>query len=93
MHRAKTNNQGLLTRRQNGPDATSRWIDFQKTSLNQDEELKVLIVFLISKDIPKIVILSKDLKNKNTNKFINVKNKLEKRLSQDTTVNVETKRG
>jgi len=30
-HRAKTNNQGQLQRRQNGFDATSRWIEFQKT--------------------------------------------------------------
>ena len=30
-YRIKTNNQELLIRKQNESDATSRWIEFQKT--------------------------------------------------------------
>ena len=32
-YRIKTNNQELLIRKQNESDATSRWIEFQKTRL------------------------------------------------------------
>ena len=34
----KTNNQELLTRKENESDATSRWIEFQKTNLNEGHE-------------------------------------------------------
>jgi len=40
-HRTKTNNQELLIRKENGPDATSRWIEFQKTSLTWGSEWKM----------------------------------------------------
>ena len=36
-YRIKTNNQELLIRKQNESDATSRWIEFQKTN----EEKKI----------------------------------------------------
>ena len=37
-YRIKTNNQELLIRKQNESDATSRWIDFQKTSLRKEKD-------------------------------------------------------
>ena len=37
-YRIKTNNQELLIRKQNESDATSRWIDFQKTSLRREKD-------------------------------------------------------
>jgi hypothetical protein len=39
--RAKTNNQGLLIIRHNGPAATSKCIEFQKTSVIRVQNLEV----------------------------------------------------
>ena len=41
-YRIKTNNQELLIRKQNESDATSRWIEFQKTRPTENEK-KLLI--------------------------------------------------
>jgi len=38
-YRIKTNNQELLIRKQNESDATSRWIDLQKTNLRREKLL------------------------------------------------------
>ena len=41
-YRIKTNNQELLIRKQNESDATSRWIEFQKT--RPIEDFKIISV-------------------------------------------------
>ena len=42
-YRIKTNNQELFIRKQNESDATSRWIEFQKTRpLKQEREGNML---------------------------------------------------
>ena len=47
-YRIKTNNQELLIRKQNESDATSRWIELQKTRPRRDKDKKCEFIDLLT---------------------------------------------